>query len=697
MIHATPPLRSRATDPTRGWSARLSLALVVALVTVLLSVTGPSSAVAAATSLTGRVESGGISLGGYEVTLYQTIPGSGPQLLGTAESAADGTFSIPHDATSDPSRIFYVVARSDDLRSDPDVVTLAAVLGPEVGTTVVVNPRTTVATAYAMAQFLDRGAISGPSPGVPNAASMAANVADPTTGAIGAVFAGSANDGTEARPTFNSLANVVAACVANDADCEALRVATTPAGRAKPADSLQALVNLARDPSHGAAAVDSIATSGPMPYGPARTTPAVAWTIALRFAGDGQSLDGPGNFVVDHEGNVWVANNYSYVAPGDTTGACGSDQVMKFAPDGQYLAGSPYSGGGLSGVGYGIARDRYGDIWLSNFGFASLECPDQPFHNSLSRFSADGTAISPPRSGDTAETAGGYIVGGIDWPQGMEFDDDGDLWIANCNGNSVTMVPDGDPARAVELDDIGVTKPFDVAFGADGNTYVTGTASDNVAILGPDGTPLADSPLTGFKRPMGITSTSNGELWVANSGLIDLPCPDKDVTADPPPSVSHIDPATHAVTTFSGGGLLIPWGISVDGHDNIWVSNFGGKRVSAFCGRDDSPYCPEGVDKGDSLSPDGAGYTFDGLTRSTAVQADTAGNLWVTNNWMEQPVETNPGGYHVVVYLGIAGPIQPPPPEPKPTPPPPGPTPTTPTPPVAPPAGPIPTRARFTG
>ncbi|MGH3183122.1 MAG: hypothetical protein ACRDOH_23820 [Streptosporangiaceae bacterium] len=35
---------------------------------------------------------------------------------------------------------------------------------------------------------------------------------------------------------------------------------------------------------------------------------------------------------------------------------------------------------------------------------------------------------------------------------------------------------------------------------------------------------------------------------------------------------------------FSGGGLTIPWGIAVDGNDNVWVANFGGQRVSEFCG-----------------------------------------------------------------------------------------------------------------
>ncbi len=367
-------------------------------------------------------------------------------------------------------------------------------------------------------------------------------------------------------------------------------------------------------------------------------------------------MNGPGNLAMDEHGTMWVADNYTYAPPGQE--ACAGNIVLRFAPNGAYYPGSPYTGGGLSGVGYGIARDRYGQIWLSNFGFSATECAAQPPHNSLSLFGADGSVISPVE---------GYSSPGLNWPQGMTFSPSGDLWVANCEGDSVTVLRDGNPGDSQTFGDIGVKKPFDVAFGSDGNAYVTGTESDNLAVLRPDGTPVPGSPFGGFSRPMGITSSSRGELWIANSGLVDLPCPNKNVTFVPPPSLGYVNPATGERETYSGGGLLIPWGVSVDGHDNVWVSNFGGERLSEFCGRDNSPYCPEGKGKGDPISTD-QGFVFDGLTRSTAAVADTAGNVWVTNNWKQVPAEINPGGYQVVVFLGLAGPVQPPAPVTKPEP-----------------------------
>ena len=45
-----------------------------------------------------------------------------------------------------------------------------------------INERTTVASAYAMTQFIQGGAIAGPSPGVQNAAGMVGNMVDAATG-----------------------------------------------------------------------------------------------------------------------------------------------------------------------------------------------------------------------------------------------------------------------------------------------------------------------------------------------------------------------------------------------------------------------------------------------------------------------------------------------------------------------------------
>ena len=88
----------------------------------------------------------------------------------------------------------------------------------------------------------------------------------------------------------------------------------------------------------------------------------------------------------------------------------------------------------------------------------------------------------------------------------------------------------------------------------------------------------------------------------------------------------------------------------------MWVANFSGERLSHLCGARVST-CPEGV-AGAPLSPPDTGYSFDGLQRNTGVQVDSAGNVWLANNWIKFPVQTDPFGDGLVVYVGMAAPVK---------------------------------------
>ena len=126
---------------------------------------------------------------------------------------------------------------------------------------------------------------------------------------------------------------------------------------------------------------------------------------------------------------------------------------------------------------------------------------------------------------------------------------------------------------------------------------------------------------------------------------------------------------TPLVGLNGGGGITIPWGISVDGDDNVWVANFGVTplddteqptilpRVSHFCGTDTTKCPARARAVGAAISPDN-GYTSDALQRNTTTAVDPSGNLWLTNNWRLAPPKINPGGNSIVVYVGIARPIE---------------------------------------
>lgn len=590
----------------------------------------------------------------------------------TTTAAASGAFSVSFSDSVPPDGIAYLTATGPD---DPagTAATLAVALPAGTSTSAVtLNERTTVAMAFAMAQFVVPDRVAGLAPGVRNAAAMATNLADPVTGALSDVLTTSPNGAeTSTWAAFNSLTAALAACVnVPFADpvahptgiCASLLDAAAASGEATPADTFRAFASIARAPGTDPARVFSLTGVVALPAElPVLTSPPAAWTLAVRFDGDGQSLGGPGNFAIDHEGNIWVNNNYQYAADPNMP-VCDSDKLFRVSPTGEFTT---FTGGGLSGVGYGIALDpANGNVWVSNFGFAAPAplCPeeDQPPHNSNSAFTSEGVPLSP----DT-----GFTQGDIFWPQGMTFADDGSIWTANCGNDSVTVYPDADPTKALNLpyDRLGLEQPFDIVDNGRG-LVISGIVNSSVAMVDYDGNLLPESPgaNAAFDNPMGLARDAAGNVWVSNSSLITLPCPtppggtgpfaDGDVSGldEVLGSVALITPDGTA-TKFFGGGTTVAWGISTDGDGNVWVANFAGKRLSAFCGADPST-CPPGLTTGDAISPDVTGFFFDGLTRSTATAVDQSGNVWVTNNWLEVPVQSNPGGHQIVAFLGLATP-----------------------------------------
>jgi len=150
---------------------------------------------------------------------------------------------------------------------------------------------TTVSSAYSLAQFLSRGSVSGPAPGLPNAAATAANLADPRTGKLSFVLANSPNgNATETLPIFNTVANVLARCTRGTrADCNRVFAAANPPGRARPGDTLAAAHNMARRPTHNLRRLFQL--QRPVFRPRLRSAPG-AWVLALVYTRGG--FDGPG-------------------------------------------------------------------------------------------------------------------------------------------------------------------------------------------------------------------------------------------------------------------------------------------------------------------------------------------------------------------------------------------------------------------
>ena len=116
---------------------------------------------------------------------------------------------------------------------------------------------------------------------------------------------------------------------------------------------------------------------------------------------------------------------------------------------------------------------------------------------------------------------------------------------------------------------------------------------------------------------------------------------------------------------FTGGGLPGPWAATIDGNDNVWISNFAMKDspIMELCGAR-TENCPPGFKTGDQISPPG-GYVGGGLQMQTDLAISPAGDVWVMDNWQDidscypgapEATSTRCGGQGVTVFFGMAKP-----------------------------------------
>lgn len=626
---------------------------------------------ASAATLRGTVQTGvgatRIPLSKVKVTLYEAA-GSRARKLGQAKTDSAGQFEID-SPSSQTSSLFYATA---------DVglgVTFLSVFGPSLPPTITINELSTVAGAYSTAQFSRSGEIAGPAFGLGLAAGMNENLVSVFTGEPSPVLLESPNaDQTNSLRSLRSLGNLLAACVRSPGVTAAFLALTQPARGQGPRNSAQALASLCRDPGRNVLLIFALTKLGDSYHPPLVRAPD-AWTLTVKVndSGDDNFLfGGPAAVRFDSRGYAWVANN---TIQGETVSA---RHIMVLKPNGKPSDGtngtplSPVKGGGILGVGLGVEIDPFGGVWFGNFGWGG-DNPTPDGNGSVTQLTLSGSAVSGPL---------GY-QGGPVRAQGIESDRKGNIWIASFGNDSVWVFPQGDSDSSIGFAQYSGSAPFDIALTRDGSAWVTnGGGFDG-------GNPSSVSKLKvnrkgeieeDFLTYVGqalkmVTLDSQGNAWVASQG---------------DNSVYAFRPNGAPLGAFTGGGINGPWGMTVDGEDNIWVSNFGpleltsdliDNGISKLCGAV-AANRPPGKRLGDPLSPS-TGYTvhsagspvllhdgtplygpggppsFAPMMRQTGLSIDQAGNIWTVNNWKADfaiDATKNPGGDGIVIYVGLAPP-----------------------------------------
>jgi streptogramin lyase len=565
---------------------------------------------------------------------------------------------------------------------------------------VVINELTTVASVWAGAQFLTGTALTGNALGLRIAAGNVPNLVDLRTGGLGPVIQDALNSSqTTTLATFNTLANLLTGCITrvqSDACNKLFAAATSPGGKA-PADTLAAAQNIARSPSHQAEQLFALLDAF-YPVPARKTWRAVpftlsfapsAWTLSLVYSGGG--LNSLGGIAIDGDGNMWAADNFLVGAQSTIFKSFGGG-ISKIAPNGQPMSPMTfgYRGGGVDGPGFGIAISADDKVWVTSLASKTISVFDR----------LTGKPLSPES---------GYNIGGqLGSMQGIITTPNGDVWALDNEKDQIVYLPKGDAAKARILGrtvdgkpvdgTLQVKAPFHLAVDQQDRIWVTNSGSNTVTRFPANNPGNAEEIKVGH-APRAVVIDSLGNAWIANTvghpstrevlALVEDKLKSKveslgrsassaDAAARmwidlfelleklPGGSVSMARPDGTVLPPFDGGKSIVgPWGIAVDGNDNVWVANATGRSITHLCGARPEN-CPPSMKTGDPISPPG-GY-IGGLQIITDVAIDPGGNVWVANNWdrpdqgfktvPEPALSTRFGGNGTVVFFGLAKPVR---------------------------------------
>lgn len=247
--------------------------------------------------------------------------------------------------------------------------------------------------------------------------------------------------------------------------------------------------------------------------------------VVSTFAGGPEGfLDGPGiaaafntpsALAIDRRGNVYVADT-------------GNHAIRKITPSGVVttLAGNGQPGA-IDGIGkaaqfngpVGVAVDKAGNVFVAD-----------TYNDRIRRIAPDGTVTTIAGNGAPGDADGAAHAAGFDTPSGIAVAPDGTLYVADTGNDAVRAITPGGLVSTLAAPPEGerrpiLKRPVGITLTHDGFLYVSASGGGRILQFSKDGTyraldnldAISDDRSLRLYGPRGIAVEPNGGLLVADA------------------------------------------------------------------------------------------------------------------------------------------------------------------------------------
>ncbi len=607
-----------------------------------LAKSSPSStALATQVTIKGQLHGGNQPVSGATVTVYyagQSGYGSLDGVAATTTTANDGAGSFRFALTCPPATqqpfnpLVYLIARGGNTLNNGstgnnNAAVFLAALAPcsqiTDSTFVDMSEVTTVATMAALQQYFDPATEQFGVDGIllgytamANSMNLIPNLVNYQTGeAVSSLVKTATVNGSSIAVTvtpeqakINTLANILSACINNNAAgnataCNTLfadAVPPSPGSTSRPGgttfspatDVLQALYYMLTNPTNGSASnlstLYGLAPATGAPYQPTLATAPSDWTVGVSYSSSGTCSNGGGfidtayDLKIDASGAVWIDN-----------GPASNANLAHMTYDGTPIACAPVANGSQ-----GSTIDSQGNVWVGS-----------ATSNTVYRYTPGTGAIL------AYATASPVLSLTADGTDNVFFSTTASSLYEIAGGATATSAT----APTLISSTLGAA-PAQIMVDPNGNIFAT-TGAANISWVAPaNGGSYTTStiPASGSSYGLSLAPPNNsGTVFVASQSgsVVDYLGPNP---GTPPPPYSE-------VTNFpvTGGGINSPTAISIDGARNLWLANnANGVSSVSEIGADGTLISPA---SGFAKSPQ---Y----LANGRSIIVDISGNVWISRD-----------------------------------------------------------------